>query len=207
MQTVQIKQIIEDTGEKPRTIQYWTDYGILRAEVLSDRQGRGTHRTYRAEPWGGERTWAIVASALYRSRTPVAELKKWMDAMRLIHDPAALVDTSDPDYQGAMEVRKDTGDMFGDVIRFEKVWALLIAVGEDGFPMTAFDMRQVAYGNHPVGHITQFFANHPTTLVVNIWQLLQPLRQEITGQTDLREQVSLSRLAEEVEIAKKWGLL
>ena len=42
--------LAEEAGVAIRTIQFWTDAGVLEAIPKSDRQGRGRHRAYKAAP-------------------------------------------------------------------------------------------------------------------------------------------------------------
>lgn len=87
METVTLSTLVADTGETPRTLQHWTDLGILRAEPTTDRQGRGNRRVYRAEPLYGERKYALLASAMNKLRLPLVEIKHLIYADRLHFDP------------------------------------------------------------------------------------------------------------------------
>lgn len=57
---------------KPRTLQVWTDAGVLLAESDTDRQGRGTHRRYRRS----EVIIALIMSEMYQYNFPVGTMKE-----------------------------------------------------------------------------------------------------------------------------------
>jgi hypothetical protein len=72
-----------DTGESVRTLQYWTDIGLLRSIPTTVRRGRGLHRIFRADPpFHGERTWALIASEMNKWRLPIGMVKQIIDRMR-----------------------------------------------------------------------------------------------------------------------------
>ena len=101
---------MDDTGEKPRTIQHWSDLGILRAESGTDKQGRGTHREYRADPLYGERTWALLASTYAKLRLPLADIRRLIYADRLFYDPVDLIDKNDPHYDRVLQLRAELAE-------------------------------------------------------------------------------------------------
>ena len=80
--TVGVGQLVEDTGEAPRTLQHWSDLSILRPLPATNKRGRGHHREFSAEPHHGERAWALVASALSKLRIPLGELRRIVDTLR-----------------------------------------------------------------------------------------------------------------------------
>src|SRR3954454_10531321 len=68
--------LAEEAGVAIRTIQFWTDAGVLEAIPESDRQGRGRHRAYKAAPpLYGERACALIAAEMHRLRLPVGVMK------------------------------------------------------------------------------------------------------------------------------------
>ena len=68
--------LAEEAGVPVRTIQFWTDAGVLEAIPESDRQGRGRHRAYKAAPpLYGERACALIAAEMHRLRLPVGVMK------------------------------------------------------------------------------------------------------------------------------------
>lgn len=87
MRTVGINVLIADTGEKARSLQHWSDLGILRAEADTDKKGRGRYREYAAEPYFGERKWALVAAELNKFRIPLGEMRSIVDLMRKYGEP------------------------------------------------------------------------------------------------------------------------
>src|SRR5690349_17764435 len=104
---VQIGVLVGDTGEKPRTIQHWSDLGILRPQPVSDKRGRGNYRTYRAEPYYGERTYALLASAYAERRLPLGDIRHLIYAERLMLDPVELLDKNDPNLEIALRHREE----------------------------------------------------------------------------------------------------
>jgi DNA-binding transcriptional MerR regulator len=87
MKLVTLSALVADTGETPRTLNHWTDIGILRPTRTTDRKGRGNRRYYAAEPQYGERKYALLASALNKLRLPLSDIKHLIYADRLLHDP------------------------------------------------------------------------------------------------------------------------
>jgi DNA-binding transcriptional MerR regulator len=87
IETVTLSTLVADTGETARTINHWTDVGILRPIRSTDRKGRGNRRYYPAEPLHGERKHALMASALNKLRIPLAEIKEMIDTDRHVYDP------------------------------------------------------------------------------------------------------------------------
>jgi len=105
--TVQIGVLVADTGEKPRTLQHWTDLGILKAEPTTDKQGRGVYRIYRADPLYGERKYALLASAYAKLGLPLGRIRHLIYGHRLLHDPVELIDKNDPHYADVLRVRAE----------------------------------------------------------------------------------------------------
>jgi hypothetical protein len=65
-------ELAEEAGVSIRTIQFWTDAGVLRVIRSTHRKGRGNHRLYNAEPpLFGERACALIAAELHRLRIPI----------------------------------------------------------------------------------------------------------------------------------------
>jgi DNA-binding transcriptional MerR regulator len=84
---VNIGVLAADTGEAARTLQHWSDLGILRPRATTDKRGRGYYREFVASPFHGERVWALVASALAKLRVPLGDIRRVMDFLRLQLDP------------------------------------------------------------------------------------------------------------------------
>jgi hypothetical protein len=81
VQTVGAGSLAQEAGVPIRTIQFWTDAGVLIAEPESDRQGRGRHRIYRAEPLFGERACALVAAEMHRMKIPVGIMREVVELL------------------------------------------------------------------------------------------------------------------------------
>jgi DNA-binding transcriptional MerR regulator len=86
MKSVTLSTLVADTGETARTINHWTDIGILKPLRTSDRKGRGNRRYYPAEPLFGERKYALLASAMNKLRLPLASIRDLIDADRSFYD-------------------------------------------------------------------------------------------------------------------------
>jgi DNA-binding transcriptional MerR regulator len=80
--TVSLAALVEDSGESARTLQHWSDLGILKPLPATSKRGRGYHRAFRAEPFYGERVWALLASALNKLRIPLGDIKLIIDHLR-----------------------------------------------------------------------------------------------------------------------------
>lgn len=101
METVTLSTLVADTGETPRTLNHWTDIGILRPQQTTDRKGRGNRRFYAAEPFYGERKYALLASAMNRLRLPLVDIKMLIYGDRLTYDPIETLDFADPKHLDA----------------------------------------------------------------------------------------------------------
>jgi hypothetical protein len=88
VQKVGIGVLVGDTGERQRTLQHWSDLGILRPEPATDKRGRGYYREFQAAPYGGERAWALLASALSKLRIPLSDVKRVVEIFRSERDKA-----------------------------------------------------------------------------------------------------------------------
>ena len=89
MRTVGIGVLMADTGEKARALQHWSDLGVIHAEADTDKKGRGRYREYAAEPYFGERKFALIASALNKLRIPLGEMRSIVDVFRGYGRPAS----------------------------------------------------------------------------------------------------------------------
>ena len=101
MNTVTLSTLVADTGETPRVINHWTDIGILRSQHGSERRGRGNRRFYAAEPFYGERKYALLASAMNRLRLPLVDIKMLIYGDRLNYDPIETLDYAEPKHMAA----------------------------------------------------------------------------------------------------------
>jgi hypothetical protein len=82
-QIVGLNALQDDTGETARALQELCDIGVLKPLAGTNKRGRGYHREFDASPpHYGERTWALIASALRRLRIPSGDIKIIIDAFR-----------------------------------------------------------------------------------------------------------------------------
>lgn len=115
--TCTLGTLVADTGETPRSLNNWSDLGILRACRSTERRGRGIRRRYPAEPLYGERKYALLASALMKIRLPLVHVKSIVDLLRrkeFIDDLRAAHDGASKVY-AIVEV--ESGDRFTVAIR------------------------------------------------------------------------------------------
>jgi|RhiMetdeSRZDD1v2_1073273.scaffolds.fasta_scaffold62023_1 hypothetical protein len=194
MKTVTLSTLVADTGETPRTLNSWSDFGILLAERSTERRGRGHRRRYRAEPMYGERKWALLASALSKLRLPLAEIKHLIYSMRLMYDPADQVrQYADPSHlefharRATMldpTLRDQTGPPFLLHPWFEDalagkphVLAILVQRRDKPFVVTFLhygdDDPKSADSN--MLHLNTVMSYGPTALVLNLSKIFEPL--------------------------------
>ena len=82
--TVNVGTLAEDAGLTVRTIQHWSDVGVLRPTLATRNQGKGKHKEFDASaPYFGERTWARIAGRLAQMGAPVGNIKLIIDRMRV----------------------------------------------------------------------------------------------------------------------------
>ncbi len=75
-------ELADEVGVPVRTIQFWTDAGVLKALPGTDRKGRGRHRLYNAAPpFFGERACALIAAEMHRFRVPVGVMRSIIDLL------------------------------------------------------------------------------------------------------------------------------
>lgn len=80
-----ITDLQRDTGETARTLQYWSDLGLLQPLKATNKRGRGVQRIFPADPpFHGERVWALIASEMNKWRLPIGEIKEIIDRMRSV---------------------------------------------------------------------------------------------------------------------------
>lgn len=112
MKTCTLKTLVADTGETARSLNNWTDIGVLKPLATSNRAGRGNRRYYPAEPLFGERKYALLASAFMKLRLPLADIKHLIYAQRLMLDPLDAIDYLDPAHkQHAKRIRDAREEM------------------------------------------------------------------------------------------------
>jgi DNA-binding transcriptional MerR regulator len=215
--TVQVGVLVEDSGEKLRTIQHWSDLGILRPERVSDKKGRGNYRIYRAEPLYGERTYALLASAFAKLRLPLGDIRHLIYAERLMHDPVELLDKNDPHLEVALlhraELIEDQKKYPGFVEPFEAalagepdVYAVVAARPHDR--MTPFDtafLRQAggdkwvdpdlpARANNKL--LLNLMRDNSTAVILNLSKIFEPLRRPLNETDFIGEGGRAGRAAE-----------
>jgi len=76
--TLSLADLMKITGERRRSIQHWTDVGILKPEPGTTGHGPGVHRAYNS----GEAVYALIAGELNRRKLPVSEILSITEALR-----------------------------------------------------------------------------------------------------------------------------
>jgi DNA-binding transcriptional MerR regulator len=191
METVQIGVLVQDTGEKPRTIQHWSDLGILRPEKDTDKQGRGNYRIYRSEPLHGERTWALLASAFFKLRLPLGDIRSLINSLRLMYDPMELIDKNDPHFGDALQIRSDrekcpgVNDPFEAAIAGEQeVLAIIAKLQHTEVPFRIVYLKQDDGALRDGSLVTNnnlmrsVMAENKSAVVLNLSKIFEPLRVE-----------------------------
>lgn len=73
-----LKDLLALTGAKTRTLQFWSDHGVLQASAATDKQGRGAHRRYAKS----EAIIALIAAELDNFKIPVGEMLRISTRLR-----------------------------------------------------------------------------------------------------------------------------
>ena len=110
MKTCTLSTLVADTGETPRTLNSWSDLGILRALRATEKRGRGRRRHYPAEPLYGERKYALLASALIKLRIPHGEIRDILEGDRALNNQLAAAAERAEKYGDEPRVLRQPGD-------------------------------------------------------------------------------------------------
>ena len=192
METVTLSTLVADTGETPRTLNHWTDIGILRPKHTTDRKGRGNRRFYAAEPLHGERKYALLASAMNRLRLPLVDIKMLIYADRLHYDPVDdLRQYADPKHiEIALQHREqhERDKVLGSTHPYEaalageqNVFVVIAARPHDPVrPFQSCYLRQHAWddvmaakGNNKL--MLNLMADNTSAVVLNLSEIFRPL--------------------------------
>lgn len=191
MKTVTLSTLVADTGEPVRTIQYWTDLGVLHAERSTNRKGRGNRRSYRAEPLHGERKYALLASAMNKLRIPVGDIRSILDADRLFWHRIAsvrpgeslLLQPGDPPSVGGHPYYEDA------LAGASGIYMLIVPKEDDGphpfnigymrIGETGFD-QELAKGNDMV--LAALASRAPASILLNLSKIFAPLFTKPEGE-------------------------
>ncbi|WP_143012355.1 hypothetical protein [Methylobacterium phyllostachyos] len=126
---------MDDTGESAATLQHWCNLNVLFPIEETEKQGRGRHRQFRAEPNFGERKWALIASAMNDLHVPVHEMVVFMTMLRWMADPQSETyrfgdDQDDP--SEALRVSRYRSSPIGRALHKEDNACVLLSVGRKG---------------------------------------------------------------------------
>jgi hypothetical protein len=193
MKTVTLSTLVADTGETPRTLNSWSDFGILLGERSTERRGRGTRRRYSAEPMYGERKWALLASALAKLRLPLAEIKYLTYGMRLMYEPDGLARRFAPNPEQLEFSQRDV--LFEAALAGEpNVLAVVPGRPHDTEqPMPFHTVLLQQKDNEPksalnnMGALTALLTSDPTAVVLNLSTIFAPLysnREPVEAETE-----------------------
>lgn len=73
-----VSELAKVIGEKPRTIQFWAEVGVLRVASDTHRQGKGVHRRFPR----GEIPYAMLAHKLASMNCPIGEIEAVVNVVR-----------------------------------------------------------------------------------------------------------------------------
>jgi hypothetical protein len=181
---VSSETLVADTGETPRTINHWTDIGILRPLHKTDRKGRGRRRYYVTEPLHGERKYALLAAAMNKLHIPLADIRSIIDADRLFWHRIAsvrpggslLLQPGDPPSVGGHPYYEDA------LAGAHGIYMLIVPRDDDALhPFhvgylrigeTGYD-ENLAKGNDMV--IAALAARAPASILLNLSKVFAPL--------------------------------
>jgi len=191
--TVSMNVLLDDTGEGAPTLQHWANKGILRAEPDTDQQGRGRHRAFLAEPYFGERKWALIASALHRYRIPAGDIRKIIDALRqTVGSPeASAYDNSFPGVKFKGQERTFLSLPFGAALMPSKdsqdETLLFLSIDRSNSSSLGVFMHLTSYawlkkndphrGSYHLDKLTEFLRAYPETFCLNLTRVFAPLRR------------------------------
>jgi hypothetical protein len=182
--SVGIGVLVDDTGLRPRTLQHWSDLGILKPEPSGFKRGRGFSHEYPAAPPSyEERSLALFAAALNDARMPLHTIKAATDFFRPLmtpNTPRALRQTPlGRALLGAFElmlvpIKRDEGFDWAaaksapSLAEFEDVqhWDLSTETERRTF---------TTYGNIPVTVPVDFARDFPAMLLLNLSKIFEPL--------------------------------
>lgn len=175
MRTVGIAVLMADTGEKARALQHWSDLLIIRAEPDTDKQGRGRHREYLAEPFYGERKWALLAAALNSLRIPLGEVRKVVDMMRTYGEPRAENGESEQIALNKFQVSSFYAALTGR----GPVWLMIGTSTHEGKPCLDISLTSTMTANSALGieMVSDFMAKHKAACILNLTDVFAPLRR------------------------------
>lgn len=193
MKTCTLKTLVADTGETARSLNNWTDIGVLKPLASSNRAGRGNRRYYPAEPMFGERKYALLASAFMKLRLPLADIKHLIYAQRLMLDPLDEIDYLDPAHKGhAKRIRDDREAMKATHPRFvepfeaalngeQNIYVVIASHPDDKVrPFHTAYLRQhewdeemAARGNNKL--MLSVMADTKAAVVLNLSKIFEPL--------------------------------
>lgn len=165
-ETVGVGVLAADTGESVRTLQHWSDLGILQPLEATHKQGRGYHREFPAGLPHGERTWALIASALNRIRIPLADIKRTVSNLR---------------WDAEREAKAGNETIYGRAIAGHPI-VLFLAKDGAWYPMDLEDIRDKNFIQQkmnkwiegtPPWHFTQ---RNSEGYFLNLTSILEPLR-------------------------------
>jgi hypothetical protein len=189
---------VQDTGESARTLQHWSDLGILQPLPETHKKGRGYHREFPAPaPYYGERTWALIASAMNEIRIPLGDIKRFVDGLRLLIERRAirLSDQEDP----ARLARALSVEPIGRALtgRFEIIllamgktgkldWASIVSEESTEKVRQSYTLRLSLdddaeriemFEKVAMSAPADFLTDHRASYVLNLTRILEPLRR------------------------------
>ena len=115
-QTFTVSEIARFIGEKPRTVQFWAEVGVLRPIEESFRKGKGVHRRFSRV----EIDYANVAHLLSATNSPIGEIESVLHKIRNL-SVNSTIDSIKKDFDSIQNDIKN-----GKGIQKNKLWSLYI---------------------------------------------------------------------------------
>jgi DNA-binding transcriptional MerR regulator len=171
--TIGINDLAKDTGEKPRALMHWADLGIIRPLPETDKRGRGRYREFRAEPFQGERKWALIASALAQLRVPLGDVRTLMMLLRA----SQWGDPKDSSDETRME-RFKSSPFYDAMTGVDGPVLLLMSLDERSRHDPYSEVFRFVRSSSPnaLQRITEFLRDHPHAFAINLTETFAPLR-------------------------------
>lgn len=113
-ETYTIGEIAAAHGQSTRTVQFWTDMGVLHPVKQSNRKGKGTHRRFDE----AEMRFAGLAKRLAAMNSPVGEIIEVINSIRSI-DTAKVADAAADEIDDLIAEFKKIREKHAAATRFE----------------------------------------------------------------------------------------
>lgn len=119
---IMAQALADEIGATKRQVQIWTDGGVLRCLLETDRQGRGRQRLY--DP--GEVKFGVLAARMAQLNMAIGHLQPWMLLVREGWQNGSSDGVSPSEYQAALRGESDSWLVFKNEMqrKFSYGWLL-----------------------------------------------------------------------------------